>query len=343
MRKIVNARRVIAEYHRRRFIAMNVDEAQAVLGVRPGAGKAEILKAYKILARNHHTDRGGENETIVELNVAKDVLLNGKSIRFIKQENPETKQRDEDLKALMKLREGVVPAADAARFDAGTVSLSGKTNLREFITGEMADVCDAIEDTAAEAAEDPNYNELTQERAKKVGAAVKVVLAAAVKLATKYGAIFKRPLSSSSMTYADAERAHALLEKLIPALQGTFKESQKLNSLLFSMVGGKGVEEYKHPIPDDLADQYHECQEMIRAFHQQYSSVPTSGLARFENAMKGTYQEASEILKRHGLSEIVPKDWKQWRIPEDIDEAIAALRVLRRAASVKARYDQEKA
>jgi hypothetical protein len=311
-------------------MAMSPDEAQAILGVRPGAGKADVLKAYKSLALKHHTDRGGEREIMVEINVAKDVLLSGKSIRYKKQENPEARQRDADLATLMKLRETVVPAANAARVDAGTESFSHKVNLRDYITNDLADVCDAIEDTAAEVAADTQQSALTRERAKQIGAAVKAVLASALKLASKYGSIFKVPLSIGSVSYAEAEKAYKLREKFIPALQATYKESRKLNSLLTGLVGTLD-DEYQHPIPADLADQYFECQDMIGAFVRDYGSASMYALDRFETAMKSTHDEASQILKRHGLSDGLPADWKQWRIPEDIDEAIDALRVFRRA------------
>lgn len=58
--------------------SMSLDEAKRVLGLpvygTPSAD--EISKAYKSLALENHPDRGGDASRMVEINVARDVLLN---------------------------------------------------------------------------------------------------------------------------------------------------------------------------------------------------------------------------------------------------------------------------
>ena len=54
---------------------MSTSDAYHILGLHPGASKEEITKAYRHLALEHHPDRGGNPEKMVEINVAKDVLL----------------------------------------------------------------------------------------------------------------------------------------------------------------------------------------------------------------------------------------------------------------------------
>ncbi len=55
---------------------MTVAEAYAVLGLSPGASRAEILKAHRRLMKEHHPDHGGSDEMAARLNAAKDILLN---------------------------------------------------------------------------------------------------------------------------------------------------------------------------------------------------------------------------------------------------------------------------
>lgn len=49
--------------------------ARAALGVRIGASKREILRAYKALIKRAHPDHGGSTEAAARLNAARDVLL----------------------------------------------------------------------------------------------------------------------------------------------------------------------------------------------------------------------------------------------------------------------------
>lgn len=49
--------------------------ARALLGLRAGAGRAEILEAHKRLVAVVHPDRGGTNEQVHEANAARDLLL----------------------------------------------------------------------------------------------------------------------------------------------------------------------------------------------------------------------------------------------------------------------------
>ena len=53
------------------------DEAQAraVLGVRRGAGAAEIAEAHRRVIADVHPDRGGSSEKVHEANAARDLLL----------------------------------------------------------------------------------------------------------------------------------------------------------------------------------------------------------------------------------------------------------------------------
>lgn len=54
---------------------MSLEEARAVLGVKPDAGRAEINAAYKRLMKKHHPDHGGSDYFAARINMAKDVLL----------------------------------------------------------------------------------------------------------------------------------------------------------------------------------------------------------------------------------------------------------------------------
>ena len=49
--------------------------ARKLLGVRPGAGRTEIIEAHKRLIAVVHPDRGGTNDQVHEANDARDLLL----------------------------------------------------------------------------------------------------------------------------------------------------------------------------------------------------------------------------------------------------------------------------
>ena len=50
-------------------------QARALLGVREGASREDILEAHKRLVAIVHPDRGGTNEQVHEANSARDLLL----------------------------------------------------------------------------------------------------------------------------------------------------------------------------------------------------------------------------------------------------------------------------
>jgi hypothetical protein len=58
------------------LLAMSFDQAKQVLGFPPEASPTteEVQKAWKKLAMQHHPDRGGDQEKMKEVNVAKDIL-----------------------------------------------------------------------------------------------------------------------------------------------------------------------------------------------------------------------------------------------------------------------------
>jgi len=56
---------------------MSADEARAILGVGPTAGREEIQAAYTRLMRAVHPDKGGTSGLAAQLNAARDRLLRG--------------------------------------------------------------------------------------------------------------------------------------------------------------------------------------------------------------------------------------------------------------------------
>lgn len=50
-------------------------EAYAILGLKPGANREQIIAAHRKLIRNAHPDRGGSDQQAQQLNAAKEHLL----------------------------------------------------------------------------------------------------------------------------------------------------------------------------------------------------------------------------------------------------------------------------
>jgi DnaJ domain len=60
------------------FVALPAPEQPfQVLGVGANASKEEVERAYRLLASEHHPDRGGDADQMARINRARDVLLEG--------------------------------------------------------------------------------------------------------------------------------------------------------------------------------------------------------------------------------------------------------------------------
>lgn len=61
--------------HAKSHNGMTKEKAYEVLGLKPGAGKEDIITAHKRMMQKIHPDRGGSDYLAAEINQAKDTLL----------------------------------------------------------------------------------------------------------------------------------------------------------------------------------------------------------------------------------------------------------------------------
>lgn len=61
--------------HRPRNNTISKEEALQILGLKPGASKAEIIDAHRKLIARLHPDKGGSDYLAAQINLAKKVLL----------------------------------------------------------------------------------------------------------------------------------------------------------------------------------------------------------------------------------------------------------------------------
>lgn len=57
------------------FVALPSDSPWEALGLKPGAGRAEVEAAYREKAKRCHPDAGGSHEQMARLNAARDELM----------------------------------------------------------------------------------------------------------------------------------------------------------------------------------------------------------------------------------------------------------------------------
>ena len=109
------AERFFADRYARLLLSMTVDQAKVILGFPPRSSPTpqEIQKAYRLKALENHPDRGGSNDKMVEVNVAKDVLTKPESSWTPEPSySPPPRPRPEPPK--------VVETVSGKKFDAGT-------------------------------------------------------------------------------------------------------------------------------------------------------------------------------------------------------------------------------
>ena len=120
------AARVAARFVRehRVVFAMSLEEAKEALGFKPeeSPSEADIQKAWKNMAFMFHPDRGGDEEVMKEVNVARDVLLGKQRATYSPSSSPSTGSPADYGTYQRTPRQETVVTFDEAKASAGIPS-----------------------------------------------------------------------------------------------------------------------------------------------------------------------------------------------------------------------------
>jgi curved DNA-binding protein CbpA len=293
--------------------AMTPEEAREVLGFPPYyvPTDAELNKAVRTRARDAHPDKGGTEQAMVEINVAKEVL-EGKRVNDRTEVGVDTKQRRADLEAIGKAKDRAVTALDEAVTTIGRhLFKSGRIDLREYLTGDYVDAVDQLHDYAEDAIKATSGKR--QLRMKNIIGASREVLSLTTRVAAKLKVLSKRTQAEEATPTVEAvETLCAEFARFKPMFDALHKKAGVLNTLLNTMISEEDDGEF---VPERLTEPVLDGREMLSGFRSDYGRYPPDcDATKVGRVVEEAVEEVLAILQRRGSATSTLPSWSQWDV-----------------------------
>lgn len=306
------------KYAYRLLLAMTTDEALVVLGLPPNPSAEQVNKAYKVKVFENHPDRGGSNERMVEVNVAKEILEGKRPQSFEPKPqkrpvDPSVARRKAEIRRSIMLanidreREKVERAyGHMYSILEHAVGVRRRYDLREYLTENLAEVLGDLQDEV-----DASYSR----NASVVEAQgfMRDISSEALRLGTKYGALKKGflALSGQAVNVVQIRKLFSMCEDLKAGLTRILVPSRKLMSLINT----------REDIPLVWDDNYSPLHQVLLSYSEEFKSFQSKHLQPFEDQMERSAGYLTEVLEQEGFNFDAPS-WEQWRLPADFEKAI---------------------
>jgi len=302
------------------LMAMSLAEAKELLGFGASESPSEkdVIKAYRAKSLANHPDRGGTHERMLEVNVARDILL-GKvdpnKTSPIKEDPEEAERRKAEIRKQLNIASVKTQMEKSQKMlsrvlsDLGLFNQSWKLDLKEYLNEEYADIIDRIHDAAVEAEKTPNTT--------KVAKLAQDLASSAMRAASKFGSL--RKALNQLVDDPTVEKVAAV-----------YKDAKKFATNFHSLRAdsGKLVTLFRTDsddlVPIEWDDIYSKAHQMLIQFDNDFQKIPDTGLKALQDQVEMSVDSVSEMLRNeYGLKGF--PDWKTWRIPGDFLDAVEAI------------------
>lgn len=303
----------------RLFAAMSLDEAKRILGL-PKSGMptpAELTKAFRTKVFDTHPDRGGDSKKMVEVNVARDYLLQhmvadqavGQSAEDKAKEEAKHQERRRDAaktivaRCKQEAQRGVATAlAGAAIFPTWA------TKFDEFLE-------DGIEEVLWDMSKQLDDLEIPTPSTRRVEGLIKDILAKEVRVRKSYVAYRKQleSLSGPKLTFFKVRDQFKELVKIVGMVKALHADCKSLNEVNFT----------KEDVPDTWGDQfYSELSKFNEYAKWADEAANRDTLKALQDLLITLVKKVAEAIVMSGARDSADLDFDTFRIPEDFDWAI---------------------
>jgi hypothetical protein len=289
---------------------MTLEEAKDVLGFPPGSSPsdAEINKAWKSKAKEHHPDRGGSPTMMVEINVAKEVL-EGKRVNDRTEVGTDTSQRRIDLATIKEAKQRATTAFERTVREISHLYLSWRVDLREYLKDDFADTVDELHDFAELAVKTTTGKR--QRRMQDIVRGSKAVLEQASRASSKLKGLSKRTTAAKKLISVVGLTSLCVeFGKYMDVYKELDKESGRLNELLALSVSS---DDDAAVVPSRLEDAVFKCRDIIDSFRDFYAQFSTDcDVKGISATVEDAVEQVLEVLRSRKVALASLPHWDEW-------------------------------